>query len=64
MYVRVTTIAHALLMLVFRPAAHVWQLSALYGLGPLPLLLTGFLDAPAPPWAYHQGPPHTERYIR
>ena len=29
MYVRVTTIAHALLMLVFRPAAHVWRLSAL-----------------------------------
>ena len=53
MYVRVTTIAHALLVLVFQPVAHAWQLSALYGLGPLP---TGFLAAPAPPWVYYQGP--------
>ena len=43
MYVRVTTIAHTLLMLVSQPVAHAWQLSALYGLGPLP---TGFLTAP------------------
>ena len=64
MYVRVTTIAHALLMLLFRPAAHVWRLSVLCGLGPLPFLLTGFLDAPAPPWVYHQCPQHTERYVR
>ena len=61
MYVRVTTIAHALLMLLFRPAAHVWRLSALHGLGPLP---TGFLAAPAPPWVYYQGSRHTERYVR
>ena len=61
MYVRVTTIAHALLMLVFQPVAHAWRLSALYGLGPLP---TGFLAAPAPPWVYYQGPRHTERYVR
>jgi len=36
MYVRVTTIAHALLMLVFWPTAHVWQLLVLYGFGPFP----------------------------
>ena len=34
-YVRFTTIAHALLVLVFQPAAHVWRLSVLYGFGPL-----------------------------
>ena len=49
MYVRVTTIADTLLMLLFRPAAHMWQLSVLYGLGPLPFLPTGFLAAPALP---------------
>ena len=64
MYVRFPTTAHSLLMLVSQPAAHTQWLLALYDLGPLPSLLASFPAAPAPPWAYHQCPQHTETYVR